>query len=393
MLVSVIIPTKNRRDLLRETIASVVAQTYPYWEAIIVDDGSNDGTEEMVQNIASTERRVRFVHRDRKPVGAPVCRNIGLALAKGEYVLFLDSDDLLAASCLESRVRALEADSNLMYVVGEAEQFNVIPGDVGVTFGDGTERYDFIRSLCMHYPWQTAGPLWRRRIFNEMGGWDESLEIGQDMDLGVRALAPGFPYQRLHQRDYYYRKNPGGLGMDKEKLEKQASHLQRIERLRELLESRNLLHDKFRTIVAGNYLWVAQNFASAGQFAGAAEAWRNAKRHRLVNKLHYGVGWILLHALKHGYAMVFAPVAALLLPRGCLIHPECSGMSRRFVDISGQYRPVHFPPGAGGCVKNGEFLYWRWVSYPWWRFRLYLNDSKSIGTNNKQKNSQFKKHA
>ena len=72
MLISVIIPTKNRCDLLRETLDSVLAQTYPDWEVIVVDDGSEDGTLEMLESFS--DERVRFIKRDRMLGGAPVGR-------------------------------------------------------------------------------------------------------------------------------------------------------------------------------------------------------------------------------------------------------------------------------------------------------------------------------
>src|ERR1041384_8859296 len=115
-LVSVVIPTKNRRALLAEALQSVRAQTYPNWEAIVVDDGSNDGTESVGREIGAADQRVRFVSREREPRGAPACRNIGLSLANGNFILFLDSDDLLAPSCLEARLQAFELEPNLMYV-------------------------------------------------------------------------------------------------------------------------------------------------------------------------------------------------------------------------------------------------------------------------------------
>jgi glycosyltransferase involved in cell wall biosynthesis len=79
MSVSIIIPTKNRCELLRETLASVVAQTYSEWEAIVIDDGSTDDTEQMVMTMAATERRVRFLRRERRPTGAATCRNLSFS--------------------------------------------------------------------------------------------------------------------------------------------------------------------------------------------------------------------------------------------------------------------------------------------------------------------------
>src|SRR5579862_5510174 len=103
--VSIITPTKNRLTLLRETIHSVQQQTSPDWEHIIVDDGSTDGTDEFVLGLAETDSRVRYIPRPGGE-GANVCRNLGLRSSRGEFVVFLDSDDLLAPECLEVRVQA-----------------------------------------------------------------------------------------------------------------------------------------------------------------------------------------------------------------------------------------------------------------------------------------------
>ncbi|UXX81111.1 glycosyltransferase [Reichenbachiella carrageenanivorans] len=102
-LVSIIIPSFNREALIAETLQSVLDQTYPTWECLIVDDGSIDGTKAVAQSFIEKDARFKWLERHREPKGAPTCRNIGIEKSKGEYVIFLDSDDLLYPHCIEKR--------------------------------------------------------------------------------------------------------------------------------------------------------------------------------------------------------------------------------------------------------------------------------------------------
>jgi len=368
-LVSVIIPTWNRRQLLRETLASVRAQTYGNWEIIVVDDGSSDGTREMVEGLASADRRVRFVRREREPSGAPACRNIGLAAANGEFILFLDSDDLLRPTCLEFRVEKLKADPTLKYVVGQSERFKATPGDIEDETSWWEERHNLVRSLCLDFPWRISSPLWHKSVFAEMGGWDESLQTGQDADMTTRALIHGFGYAQLLRRDYYIRINHSGIGSKFGAPEGQESNLRRVETVRRLLDEREMLKGAIRTIVAGNYLWIAQNLASIQRLDEALPVWGYSKRFGLVTGWQHLVGGMWLRAIARGNwaSRIFAPVAAFLLPRGCLIWPSKPGTGQRRVDAIGKYRPVHCPQKAYGCAVEGDFTLCRWLTYPFRR--------------------------
>jgi glycosyltransferase involved in cell wall biosynthesis len=100
-LVSIIIPTYNRAHLISETLDSVLAQTYKNWECIIVDDGSNDNTDEVVSEYVKKNNRFKFYHRpDEHLPGGNGARNYGFKMSKGEYVNWLD-DDLFTDSKTE----------------------------------------------------------------------------------------------------------------------------------------------------------------------------------------------------------------------------------------------------------------------------------------------------
>src|SRR4029077_3962541 len=121
--VTVITPTKNRRTLLREAMDSVQAQTHAVWEHIIVDDGSDDGTEEEVLRRASHDPRVRYLKRTVEARGANVCRNLGLHSSQGEFIVFLDSDDLLEPECLARRVERMQRNADLDFAIFQTSFF------------------------------------------------------------------------------------------------------------------------------------------------------------------------------------------------------------------------------------------------------------------------------
>src|SRR5690554_2207297 len=94
-LVSIIIPTFNRAHLIGETLDSVIAQTYQNWECIVVDDGSTDHTAEIMANYLAKDSRFQYHHRPKnRPAGGNAARNFGFGVSKGEYINWLDSDDL-----------------------------------------------------------------------------------------------------------------------------------------------------------------------------------------------------------------------------------------------------------------------------------------------------------
>ena len=102
ILFSIIIPTYNRASLIKETINSVLLQDYPNFEIIIVDDGSTDDTENIVKSIEDS--RINYHKKTNAERGA--ARNFGIKLAKGEYITFLDSDDILYVNHLTNWVKS-----------------------------------------------------------------------------------------------------------------------------------------------------------------------------------------------------------------------------------------------------------------------------------------------
>src|ERR1700741_2963605 len=106
MLFSIILPTYNRATLLPATIDSILAQRFPDFELIIVDDGSTDGTETMISSKYGTSAQLRYIKRSNTERGA--ARNYGTSIANGEYVIFFDSDDIMYPNQLEEAKKFID---------------------------------------------------------------------------------------------------------------------------------------------------------------------------------------------------------------------------------------------------------------------------------------------
>lgn len=123
-LISIIIPVFNREHLIAETLDSIISQSYANWECLIVDDGSTDNTLQLLEAYNKKDSRILCYSRDNsKPKGANACRNIGLQKAKGDYVVFFDSDDLMTPNHLEIKINALK-NNTLDFVITRTKYFN-----------------------------------------------------------------------------------------------------------------------------------------------------------------------------------------------------------------------------------------------------------------------------
>ena len=206
-LVSVIIPTYNRVDLLPSAIKSVFSQTYDNYEIIVVDDGSTDDTGTVVKALCDDyDERLRFVRQINQ--GACAARNHGLRLAKGEFVLFLDSDDLIAPDKLALQVEQLKRYPNVDFSIGKT----VWVKSDGKTIAEKQllePKEDFVISQIESSWFLTSAPLWRRSSLDTIGPWDERLSGGQDWEFHVRALLYGLNVSLCEEAIDYCRLHSG----------------------------------------------------------------------------------------------------------------------------------------------------------------------------------------
>lgn len=214
-LVSVVIPAWNAEKWIAETLNSVQNQTWARLEVIVVDDGSTDRTASIVQN---SFPEVRYLHQPNAGQGA--ARNLGVRAAKGEFIAFLDSDDLWLPEKIESQLRLIAHSPNVSLVFCDYESFGETPNLPGF------QRGPVLRTLPAN-PADAAGnivqqaalllPLiddmfcqipscWllRRELFEQVGGYDETLrQGGEDWLLAVQLANHGdfaFDTRRLVKR-------------------------------------------------------------------------------------------------------------------------------------------------------------------------------------------------
>lgn len=211
-LISVIIPNFNRGNLLKETLESLLLQINANWEAIVVDDGSNDNSDEIGEEYASADSRIKYLKRDREPSGAPVCRNIGLKESKGEYLIFLDSDDLLSPFCIEQRMNVINQYPALDFLVFPMLMFYELPEESTLLWNIETNEPDLLRFLSLDSVWQTSGPIWKKNAIEKIGGFTEDLACWQDVDIHLKALIADLKYEKFYSLspDVFYRQHKTG---------------------------------------------------------------------------------------------------------------------------------------------------------------------------------------
>lgn len=212
--VSVIIPTYNRAKLLEICVRSVLEQNYRNLEAIVIDDGSTDETATLLESLAKADSRLSVLKQDHE--GAQAARNFGYASSTGEFVSFLDDDDMWHPAKLEKQVAAFRPV--LDGVICQTVWFRDWPGDHNVLFNEFDERDYLARFLALDVVWQTAAPLWRRSFLDQVGNWDNRLTSGQDLDFHTRCLCYG-PRLLIVEEVLNFFREHGGTRITKDRKE------------------------------------------------------------------------------------------------------------------------------------------------------------------------------
>ena len=181
-LVSLIIPTHNRADLVGEAIESALGQTYPTREVIVVDDGSTDGTLAVLARYGNAIRTVRTANR-----GCAAARNTGVSLARGTYLAFVDSDDVAPPDKLALQVPVLETCPEFGFVYGPSVAFGPeLPAEVVHQpvrpDADGSVAERIFLTTRIGFD----SVLLRRKAVEQAGGFDETLRHNEETDLLLR---------------------------------------------------------------------------------------------------------------------------------------------------------------------------------------------------------------
>ena len=208
-LVSVILPTYNRRSIIKRSISSVFAQTYDNLELVIVDDGSTDGTKQYVKSNFD-QNRINYLEQSNKGVSS--ARNRGCSVAQGKYLAFIDSDDEWREAKLSKQMDFLEKYPEAGLVFCDATI--VSPGGI---VSDKPELIPHYKDMVYGLREILADPylgvptvIMTKKLFEEVGGFDESLSTAEDIDLFLRvALKSRIGY--LHDKLVRVHKTTGSL--------------------------------------------------------------------------------------------------------------------------------------------------------------------------------------
>jgi glycosyltransferase involved in cell wall biosynthesis len=208
-LVTVVIPCYNQARFLGEAIESALSQTYKNFEVVVVDDGSDDHTSE----VAARYGRVRLVRQENN--GLAAARNRGLAEGEGEYVVFLDADDRLLPDALEVGVRELEAHPDCAFVSGHCTLIAHEGSHLTTPSQLCVDEDHYLKLLQICYIWAPASVIYRRTVFDSVGGFDSSVSAAADYDLYLR-IARRYPVRCHEQAVVEYRQHDTNTSRDHE---------------------------------------------------------------------------------------------------------------------------------------------------------------------------------
>lgn len=235
--VTIVMPFYNHKEDVMSMVESIAKGKWTQWQLLAIDDGSTDGTAECLHNTYAHDPRVEVIRRSRMPKGAQTCRNMGLDMAKGKYIVFFDSDDLVAEDCLQVRVTEMENNEDVDFMVfpsGVMANGNTISDAHPYCYGFDIYKDDIAAFAMRQLPFIVWNNIYRTESLRRCRlRWCEQLLSLQDADFNISAMAAGLKYRYAHvPQDYFYRIDSSGSVSKKIEHKKHAdSHLMACERM------------------------------------------------------------------------------------------------------------------------------------------------------------------
>ena len=211
--VSVVVAAFNEEEMVGDAIRSVQAQTREDWELIVIDDGSEDGTARVANELAGGDRRIRVISQPN--AGLSAARNAGIAAGRADLVAFLDADDLWLPTYLEVAATVLQAEPGAGWAYTDAWALDTERGRFRRATAMSTcqppevlpsDPLDVMKLLIrQNFMWVSATV--RRQALEQVGAFDESMKSTEDVELWFRILVKGWKVVRM----------PGVLGVKRER--------------------------------------------------------------------------------------------------------------------------------------------------------------------------------
>lgn len=207
--VSVIMPAYNVAPYIAASVASACAQTVTDLEVLVVDDGSTDGTAEIVRGMASRDRRIRVMSKPNG--GISTARNYALQHAAGEVLALLDSDDMWEPDFLASQLAVLDARPEVDLVTGNAWYLGSrLNGQLARPYPDPRPA-PTLATILSDETSIFIMTVFRRRVYATIGGFDEHFRTNEDYDYWLRAAIAGFAFARNDTPLGHYRRRDDSL--------------------------------------------------------------------------------------------------------------------------------------------------------------------------------------
>ncbi len=326
-VVSIVIPTAQRSALLRRAIQSIIDQTYPNWELIVVENGPNQRSGEMIRAWQRTEPRIRYLSL--AVTGPSRARNAGIRLARGAYVAFLDDDDEWLPTKLERELAVLDKDPQVDLVSCRCFLVN----DQGDLIGQ-QPRYPGLvtfESLLAdgNRLWSLSGVVVRRACFDRVGLFDTRYWIADDYHFYLRVALDG-RILSLDDALFYYRWHAGGLSRKPELVADEVGAM--LGRLRVSLVSRRARRSVEQALARhGRECYgIASGALSGGEYGLALRHLIVAVRCDPLVGLHvdWGRYQSRLYRLIRPYAAIVYSGCRLLPPSRRIAEPHVSKVDR-----------------------------------------------------------------
>ncbi len=273
--VAVIIPTYNRSRYLREAIESVLAQTRPADEIIVVDDGSTDDTPQLCASYS----RVRYIRQENQ--GQAVARNRGMREAKSEYLWFLDDDDMLVETAIESNLAAMTVNGKADLVYARSRRINADGHIMGEDLVNHRMPRNLIFSLSQDNFIRIQTVLARRDAVVKSGGFDKNMVPCEDYELWLRMATLGYRITYNPSIVALYRNHQGSVSRQHERM------------ARAFLEAvnKNIPVDR-QYLTANAHYRLGRVLLDEGRNVEAAVGFKQAAKGRPFSIRYRAYGWI-----------------------------------------------------------------------------------------------------
>lgn len=234
-LVSIIIPTFNRAHLIAETLDSIIDQDYQNWECIVVDDGSDDKTEDLLNEYIKKDSRFSFYRRpDNWSKGVGICRNFGFEISKGDFINFVDSDDVLTTNHLSLHIDIL-IKNNIDCSVTNSKTFIGNIQNLGPDWSNINTQGDIIFDMIKNdVLWAIGAVVWKRESLNAKPFIDE-LTNSEEWAFHLLQILDNKKYFIENQTTYLARRHSDRVGKSSNSLKHFSTFKSRVYLLKKLI--------------------------------------------------------------------------------------------------------------------------------------------------------------